>query len=321
MSDDIRSADIGSSDIRCDDIRSDDNRDRLPLNSSQGSQDPCHPERGLCSGKAGAQPQSKDPCNLPHADDITRRQWLLRLGEVVALAGISGLVPDSIAAQLEDKQPDAATLPPGLYTPSSDHLVHMLQIGGKQISIPGSETEFAQTIIGTFHPQFFTPEEFRIISRIVEIVLGQADLGALAESAQWLDLWLHSSAGVRDAALHLDPLHRALAVAYYGEDSVRAMETSNPQQSVRAGLAALHDLTTQKYGKGFSELTPQQQKEVVASFGATKGEGSLHKFFDTVRSQAIRGYYTSADGLKDLDYKGNAYYPECPGCPADETKP
>ena len=34
------------------------------------------------------------------ADNLSRRQWLLRLGEMVVLAGVSGLVPESAAALL-----------------------------------------------------------------------------------------------------------------------------------------------------------------------------------------------------------------------------
>ena len=35
---------------------------------------------------------------------------------------------------------------------------------------------------------------------------------------------------------------------------------------------------------------------------------------DLARHEAIRGYYTSAAGIAELDYKGNTYYPDCPGC-------
>jgi hypothetical protein len=32
----------------------------------------------------------------------------------------------------------------------------------------------------------------------------------------------------------------------------------------------------------------------------------------------IRGFYTSRLGLKELDYKGNAFYAESPSCPNKE---
>jgi hypothetical protein len=57
------------------------------------------------------------------ADDPSRRQWLLRLGEMVVLAGVSGLVPESAAALLgagQDASRAAAVLPPGLYDASPE---------------------------------------------------------------------------------------------------------------------------------------------------------------------------------------------------------
>jgi len=47
---------------------------------------------------------------------------------------------------------------------------------------------------------------------------------------------------------------------------------------------------------------------------STRKDSSLQKFLELIRNEAIRGYYTSAAGLKELDYKGNTYYPYCPGC-------
>jgi hypothetical protein len=198
----------------------------------------------------------------------------------------------------------------------------MLQSSNKLFAAPpGSETEYAQSLSGPFHPQFFSEEEFRIVTRFVEPVLGKLEPGALAQVTQFLDLWFHSATGVQEAAQHLDPTHRVLAVAYYGEDSVRELESSNPQTVARAGLAALHEISVEKYGRGFLDLTEPQQVDLVTStISAAKGDNPLRKLLEAMRAQAIRGYYTSAEGLKELDYQGNAYYAECPGCPTDQNK-
>jgi len=252
-------------------------------------------------------------------DDLSRRQWLLRLGEMVVLAGVSGLVPESAAALLGARQDTESTaaspLPPGLYDPSQDHLVHALSSAGKKWSPPpGSETDYVQPSPLPSQPQFFSAEEFRIVTRFVEILLGNGDPTALSQATQWFDLWLHSAAGVRAAAQHLDPLHRALAVAVNGEASVREVETADPQSVARAGLAALRDLSLQKHGQEFLQLTDQQQIDLLTSAGTAQSGNALRKFFEITRAEAIRGYYTSAAGLKELDYKGNAYYPDSPGC-------
>ena len=247
-------------------------------------------------------------------EELTRRQWILRLGELVALAGVSGVVPETATALIASEQP-ATELPPGLYEPSSKHLMHALSSAEKlHPTIPGSETEYVQPSSGSYRPQFFSPEEFRIVSRLVEIVLGKVDAGALGQTTQWLDSWLHSTAGVREAARQLDPSHRALAVAYYGETPVVELETGDPQAVARSGIAALQEISKQRYGREFLELSEAEQKELALETGKTDQDRPLHKFFELARREAIRGYYTSAAGLEELDYKGNAYYPDCPGC-------
>jgi hypothetical protein len=253
------------------------------------------------------------------ADDLSRRQWLLRLGEMVVLAGVSGLVPESAAALLGEGQeasPAAAVLPPGLYDASPEHLVHALSSGGNKWSPPqGSETDYVQPNSLTFQPQFFSVEEFRVVTRLVEILLGNADATALSQAAQWFDQWLDSAAGVRAAAQHLDQLHRLLAVAVNGEESVRDRETADPQSVARIGLAALRALSLQAHGQEFLQLSTLQQIDLLTSAATAQPGNSLRKFFEITRAQAVRGYYTSAAGLEELDYKGNAYYGDCPGCP------
>jgi hypothetical protein len=264
--------------------------------------------------------QQRTPPASSQADDLSRRQWLLRLGEMAVLAGVSGLVPESAAALLGAGQaasPVASALPPGLYDASPEHLVHALSSGSKKWSPPpGSETEYVQPTSLPFQPQFFSTEEFRVVTRFVEIVLGNADATALAQATQWFDRWLYSAAGVRAAAQHLDPPHRLLAVAVNGEESVHELETADPQSVALAGLAALHALSFQAHGQEFLQLAPSQQVDLLTSAGTAQPGNSLRKFFEITRAQAVRGYYTSAAGLEELDYKGNAYNGDSPGCAA-----
>ena len=247
-------------------------------------------------------------------DDLTRRQWILRLGELVALAGVSGALPE-FAAALQKQSLHVAVLPPGLYEASQDHLVHALSSGGRNWSPPpGSETEYAEHPATPYAAQFFSPEEFKVVTRMIEIFLGSVDVAAISEAAQWLDCWLHSAVGVRNAALRLDPLHRILAVAYYGENSVRELENSHPDDIARDGLRALQDLARKRHGRDFMQLSEADQVDLLRVTGKLEPGTGVRKFFDLTRNEALRGYYTSAQGLEDLDYKGNAYYTESPGC-------
>jgi hypothetical protein len=240
---------------------------------------------------------------------ITRRQWLLRLGETVALAGVSGLVPEFPLRFFSNQPP---SLPPGLYEPSSDHLVSALSGHHPAAAPPGSETDYVQA--GASSPlQFFSAEDFNTITRFVSTLLGDVPVDALNEVARWFDLWCYSAQGVREAARNLDPLYRALAAAYFGEASDAEIEGADPASVVRQGLTELNRACRDEHGKAFTSLAVPEQQDVVHSI-STRKDSSLQKFLELIRNEAIRGYYTSAAGLKELDYKGNTYYPYCPGC-------
>ena len=43
-------------------------------------------------------------------------------------------------------------------------------------------------------------------------------------------------------------------------------------------------------------------------------DSPLGRCYLFIRREAVRGYFTSQAGLKELDYKGNAFYGACPGC-------
>jgi hypothetical protein len=256
--------------------------------------------------------RQKTPTDAP--DEFTRRQWLLKLGQVAAVAGFSGIVPELANFSSAEGQ-QSAELPPGLYYPSQQHLAHALGHIGSMRAIPrGSETDYVQLASSPSHPQFFSHQEFQIVMRVVEILLGKVDSGALSQTIQWVDTYFYSLAGVREAALHIDPLHRALAVAYYGEEAVRELETSDLETVVRSGIAALQQLSIEQYGQEFLAILAWQQSKLIRTISTAKQDRLLRKFFETTRKEAIRGYYTSVEGLRELDYKGNWYYAVCPGC-------
>jgi len=248
------------------------------------------------------------------AIDLPRRRWILTFG-ATALAGASGTVPRLATALASPEDQPNAALPPGLFYPSREHLSNAFGDAGDIHTIPpGSETEYVRSISGPFRPQFFSDGEFKVMARVVGILLGNVDARALTQAVGWLDLYLHSAAVAREAALNLDPLHRALAIAYQGETVVRELETATPDRAVRSGIAALERLSVEQCGHGFLSVDPSQATKLVSAIGKEKPESPLRRLYDVTRTEAVRGYYTSAEGLKELDYKGNRYYAVCPGC-------
>jgi hypothetical protein len=247
-------------------------------------------------------------------DDLTRRAWLLRLGELTALAGVAGLVPDLTAAMTQAVQDAAAGLPPGLYEPSVEHLTHVLAARQGPLVPRGTETDFAVPRPGPFRPLFFSHHELDVVTRLVGILLGSVDAGALTETIVWLDLRLQSDTGIRRAARTIDPSHRALAVAYYGEARVVELETVDWQTIVRTGLNLLEQHSRERSGRDFLRLAGPAQTDLVGEISHMPPESPLGRCYLFLRREVIRGYYTSQAGLKELDYKGNAFYGACPGC-------
>jgi hypothetical protein len=251
-------------------------------------------------------------------DDLTRRAWLLRLSELTALAGVAGLAPDLAGAMTPTDHVAAARLPPGLYEPSGEHLSHVLGARDAPLVPRGAETDFAVPRRGPFQPLFFSHHELDVVTRLVGILLGSVDAGALAETIAWVDLRLQSDSHIRDAARTLDPLHRALAVAHYGEGKVVQLETVDSQAVVRTGLRLLEQQSRERFGREFVELADAARTDLVQEISHMPPESPLGRCYLFLRREAIRGYFTSQAGLTELDYKGNGVYGACPGC---DSKP
>ena len=260
---------------------------------------------------------------------ITRREWLLSLGSAVVLAGYSG-APGEAATQ--SAAPGASALPPGLFLPSLDHLTHALTSDDPFHPIPpGAETEYVRPRSGSFVPQAFAREEFPVIRRLVEIILGEdlknseetpapgAPASIYDEVAEWIDLVVASAPTVRALALNLPADQRALAVAYFGtEEPVRELETAEPERVCREGLAWLGEESRRRFAKNFLDAAPAEQAELVISVSDARTNKTAAnvgtRFYDLLKAESIRGFYTSRRGLKELDFKGNSFYAESPGC-------
>jgi len=265
-------------------------------------------------------------------EGLSRREWLLNLGSTVALAGVHG-VPGLSAQGLS-----VAPLPPGLLQPSIDHLNHAMASDGLFYPAPaGSQTEYARARSGPFLPQALSTEEFRLVQRLVEILLGD-DMAKAAEPsvsstgplihqevAEWIDLVVASAAGTRAAAQKLAPEHRALAVAYFGDLApVRQLETFEPEQVCREGLSWLSEESRRRYEKDFLTADPSAQLELVRSVSDTREDRSAinpgTRLYDFLKEECTRGFYTSRTGLNEIRFTGNSFYGQPPGCELSSQK-
>jgi gluconate 2-dehydrogenase subunit 3-like protein len=259
---------------------------------------------------------------------LTRREWLVSLGSAVVLSGF----PVAPGQAQQDPHAAGAALPPGIYQPSFEHLAHALGSEDPFLPIPlGTQTEYLRPRSGPFVPQALTQEEFRIVRRLVEIILGEdlknssekraagAPANVYDEVAEWIDLVVASAPGIRKLARSLPADQRALTVAYLGsEEPVRHLETFESERVCHEGLAWLLEESRRRFAKSFLDSDLATQVELVRAISDVRpDESSIHagtRLFDFLKAECIRGFYTSRIGLKELDYKGNSFYAEAPGC-------
>ena len=117
------------------------------------------------------------------------------------------------------------------------------------------------------------------------------DSPIVREVADWVDLTVGESAGVRKAALALTPANRTLAVHNYGAKAVKEIEELDPQTICREGLAS---------------FAREQSIEAISA--------ERPQFFTYLKARVIEGFYTSRAGLEELGRGNPNFYASPPGC-------
>jgi hypothetical protein len=181
---------------------------------------------------------------------------------------------------------------------------------------PGCPIDYVQPATGPFTPAFFSAPEFAVIHRVTELLLGHPSAELNDEVARWIDLEASSAAGIRDAEAGMDPLYRALARAYFGPDGAKSRAAN--AAALREGVAWLRTQAHTRYSGDFASLPEEQQLALLHSISdegpKRAADNSGTRFFAVLKAEAVKGYYTSRAGLKELDFKGNRYYARSPGC-------
>jgi hypothetical protein len=245
--------------------------------------------------------------------DQTRRDWVLTIGQAA--------VAFTIPASMYGDSPNAAALPPGVYLPSTDHLSHALMSADQYHPIPpGCPTDYVRPTNEPFNRLFFSAAEFPVILRLIQLMLGDVadDARVSQEVVEWFDLHVSSAEGVHQAEMRLDPLHRALASAYYGSAGQRHFAKANPATICRDGIQWIREAAHAQHSREFMLLGVEQQTAILHSISdeanPKQSENSGTRFFALLKAETIRGFYTSGVGLKELNFKGNAFYARSPGC-------
>ena len=168
------------------------------------------------------------------------------------------------------------------------------ELYGQHVHQPEPKTQDEEKAQTPFEPQYFTQDQFQVISRLADLIIPPTDTpGAVAAGVpRYIDLVVN-----RD---------RKLQIIFH------------------KGLRRLDGISKSKFhGSDFLQLAPAEQVEVLTLFSKaaqTKPTKKNNKqpleglFFEAIKNLTADGYYTSRVGLlEELGYNGNmalASFPE-----------
>ncbi|MEL6142932.1 MAG: gluconate 2-dehydrogenase subunit 3 family protein [Bacteroidota bacterium] len=130
--------------------------------------------------------------------------------------------------------------------------------------------------------EFFTPGEREVVDVLADIILPADDSGPAA-----------STTGVTDFIEFM------------------ANDYPNFQLPLRAGLSWISSECLERFGNNdFTQIEAAQQLELVDEIAYLPEDPKEEltapiAFFDLLRGLVLTGYFTSKEGIKDIDYQGN----------------
>jgi hypothetical protein len=150
-----------------------------------------------------------------------------------------------------------------------------------------------QTATGlAFVPDFFTPEEWRVVRLLVDLVLPRDERSGSATDAgvpEYMDFMM--------------------------------LDKPELQPRMRDGLKWLEDESARRFGAGFANLETTQQTAILDDIAwPARARDVMQdgvRFFTFFRDQTASGFWSSRMGVEDLQYIGNTYVAEWRGCPPE----
>ncbi len=153
----------------------------------------------------------------------------------------------------------------------------LAEAASQSVAAHGLASGYAWTP-GDHHLAFFSEDENRMIDELMEMIIPADDHSPGAHAAQ---------------------------VSLFADLMVSTSDVAE-QQRWRRGLEAMQE-----------EVSRSSTAQALAKAAANEShpETELERFFVVLKRMTVDGYYTSEIGIhQDLNYQGNAYLSEFPGC-------
>jgi hypothetical protein len=159
-----------------------------------------------------------------------------------------------------------------------------------------------------YRPLFLSPEQFRLVEHLAEMIIPADDTPGAKEAgvAEFIDFMLANRVPVADH-----------------EDSRSVEETlrrgTAAQVRFSGGLAWLNAHSRSQCQQAFLDCSPARQtallEELAYKSKFTPATKRGREFFQLLRDYTVVGYYTSKIGLESLGYPGlRTAWPKMPGC-------
>lgn len=142
-------------------------------------------------------------------------------------------------------------------------------------------------------PKFFAPHEYDTVRMLVDLIIPRDDRSGSATDAgvpEFMDFMMAD------------------------EDTLAEARTA-----MRGGLAWIDAECRRRFGRPFTECAGPEQTALLddiawpARARPPMSQGAA--FFNSFRDLTASGFWSSEMGVRDLNYKGNAFVPEWRGCP------
>ncbi len=152
--------------------------------------------------------------------------------------------------------------------------------------------EKAHAPAGRYRPKFFPAHQYATLSALCDTIIPADE---------------HSGGAVQAGAPEFIDLLTS--------------ENKDYQLALGGGLMWLDGLCGDRYGHPYLTCSPAQQKEILDLIAYRKNalsDGSVSQgveFFAFLRRLTSDAFYSSEIGINDLQYIGNAFVKEFPGCP------
>ena len=165
--------------------------------------------------------------------------------------------------------------------------------------IPAQAAEYAHRMVqqekaasGAYHPKFFPAHQYATLRNLCQNIIPPDD---------------HSGGAIEAGAPEFIDLLTS--------------ENTDYQLTLGGGLMWLDSTCADRYGKAYLDCAPAQQKEILDLIAYSANgvkdprlsQGT--NFFALLRKMTCDSFFTSEIGIKDLQYIGNTFRRDFPGCP------